>query len=617
VDNLFIKTLSLSLPCSMHISVFLFITGLVIFLFDINIVLFIITLSFSVFFTVLYIFFTVLPLFQKNSLLYTPMSALPAAFIALLTCLVHFTFADRFKFKIWSVFGWLFEDVSDPQKSISLKRSSEIDVRVLESTLNSLDDEEAMEKFFEAVPGFFSSQWVKHTSTYLPARLQDEFKEVLYEFLDYTFQSTTIPESAKTSRLTIGLDASRSSLGPNGPSYILRDILDGNWPEPLRSVEIGHSLRSWAYSNDQENTLLIRSIISHIVARVENRNDRWLTLAGDQLGMSEELLRDYLDHGDSVLLANLIDITRFTFRSHPPNWKFHSLPSKCDVSSALPGLQHDFCALWNEIALEAQDGKGSTHVLILDDIRPVYIVLHSGTDASPNAFSAAATDMDNQDRPSSYPLCDIVSHRSDPRSHDYNEVVEDVSLAIHSPIHSVPHHSPGPVLVSGTRPFDMSAHGATRDPADKSFGDVSDAPQSYPSVSFLDASAAPFIANLDPHPISRDAVSSHRSEAIISPSIVYDSLSIFHPPCTDSYSWQRNEIHGGFIIRRLRSDSNRLSCLQTRIWNPISIHHARAHFSTGHIGFRCSYYYRDYDCPRARRYPEPEHSNSDCVFPSS
>jgi len=125
-------------------------------------------------------------------------------------------------------------------------------------------------------------------------------------------------------------------------------------------------------------------------------------------------------------------------------------------------------------------------------------------------------------------LCNIESHRSDPTPRGYNEAVKDVSLAI-SHIHSVPHHSPGPVLVSGTRPFDMPAHHTARDPADKSFGDVSDAPQPYPSVSFLDASAATFIANLDPHPISRDAVSAHQSEAIVLPSIVYDSPSVFHP----------------------------------------------------------------------------------------
>ena len=46
--------------------------------------------------------------------------------------------------------------------------------------------------------------------------------------------------------------------------------------------------------------------------------------------MSDDLLRHCLTHGDRVLLANLINITRLTFRSHIPNW-FHALPSKFDV----------------------------------------------------------------------------------------------------------------------------------------------------------------------------------------------------------------------------------------------------------------------------------------------
>jgi len=102
-------------------------------------------------------------------------------------------------------------------EKVSLKRSSEIGTRILESTLNSLDEEEAMKKFFEA----------------------------------------------------------------------------------------GRSLRSWVYSNDEENALFPKQYLPY-------RCECGSSLAcarGDQLGMLEELLRHYLGHGDSVLLANLIDIT--------------------------------------------------------------------------------------------------------------------------------------------------------------------------------------------------------------------------------------------------------------------------------------------------------------------
>ena len=536
VDKVFIRTLSFLLPCYLHFSVLLFFVGLLVYLLNINDTLFTHMLWFFVGCMVVYTFLTFLPLFQTDSLLFTPISAFPASFVALLTCLVHSTFADRFKFKTWSVSEWLFEDVRGPVENISLKQSSEIDARILQSTLNSLNEDDALEKFFGSIPDFFSSKWVKLFPTNLPTGLRDVFKEALYEFLDDTFRSTTIPESVKSSRLIIGLDASHTILGPNGPSWILDEILDGSWPELLRLVEIGHSLRSWAHGNDEENALLVRSIISYIVSNVENRNDRWLMLAEDQLGMPEELLRHYLDHGDSVLLANLINITRLTFCSHPLNWEFYTLPFKCDVSSTLPGLQHDFCALWNEIVLEAQTGKDSIHTLILENIRPVYIALHSDTHAFPKAFSTTATDNDIPDRPSSYPLCNIASHRSDPSAHDHNEAVDDDSPAIHLRIHSIPHHSPGPVFISSSRAFEIPTHHTARDPADKSSGTVSDAPQPYPSMvpsSLLDISVASFIANLDRRPISSNAIASQQSEFVISPAIVYDSPSILDPPYTD------------------------------------------------------------------------------------
>lgn len=552
VDKLFIKTMGILLPCYLHFSIFLFFMGLIIYLFNVNDTLFIHTLWFFVLCMVTYTFLTFLPLFQTDSLLYTPISAFPASFVALLTCLVHSTFADRFRFKFWNVFEWLFEDVSNPVEKISLKRSSEIDTLILESTLNYLGDDDAQpEDFFRSIPSFFNSKWVKLLPTNLPTGLRDAFKEALYDFLDDTFRTTTIPESVKTSRLIIGLDASRAALGPSGPSWILGEILNENWPELLRSVEIGHSLRSWAYSNDEENALYIRSIISHVVASAENRNDRWLALAGDQLGMSEERLQHYLGHGDSILLANLINITCLTIRAHPPDWKFYTLPSKCDVSSTLPSLQHDFCALWNEIVLEAQNGK-LIPTLILENFRPVYITLHPVTDASIKASSATAAENDGI-LLSSYPLCNIACHRSNPTPDDCNEAVADVSPAHRSRIQPVPHRSP--ILVSKIRPIAIPAHHTTRSPADgSSFGTVTDVLQSHTPVippsplvvadksvpspplnmavvgstqEDTGVSVAPSMTRLDLHPIPSGEEIFQQSAPVIPSSIVYGSPTSF------------------------------------------------------------------------------------------
>ena len=361
VDKLFIKTMGILLPCYLHLAILLFFIGLIIFLHNVNNTIFINITWFFGFCMTIYSFFTILPLFQSDSLLYTLVSALPATFVVLLTCLIHSTFADRFKFKTWSVFEWLFEDIGNKVEVISLdssERTPEVDARILESTLNSLSEDDAMEKFFEAIPDFFGSKSVNLRPTDLSKKLRGTFEETLYEFLDYTFQSTAVSDFVKNSRLIICLKASRAALGPNGSSWIICKILDRNWPKLLQSVEIGHSLKSWVNSNDEDNVLYIQSLSHHIVANAEKRDDRWLALAADQPGLSEDLLRHYPAHGDSVLLSNLINITRLTFRAHLPNWEFfHAIPSKGGVSSTLPTLQHDFCALWNEIVLEVQSSQ--------------------------------------------------------------------------------------------------------------------------------------------------------------------------------------------------------------------------------------------------------------------
>jgi hypothetical protein len=152
-----------------------------------------------------------------------------------------------------------------------------------------------MEEFFGAIPDF-----LKLHSTNLPTKQQDVFKESLYDFLDYTFRSTSVAESVKISRLIICLDASRAALGSKGPSWILSNILNGKWPELLRSVEMGHSLRSWAYSNEEDNVLSIRRIVSHIVVSAENRNDRWVALAADH---SDPMPHNFNEAVEGVSLA--------------------------------------------------------------------------------------------------------------------------------------------------------------------------------------------------------------------------------------------------------------------------------------------------------------------------
>ncbi|KAH9972352.1 hypothetical protein BGW80DRAFT_1446032 [Lactifluus volemus] len=190
----------------------------------------------------------------------------------------------------------------------------------------------------------------------------------------------------------------------------------------LRSIDIWQSLTST--SDGQVPGLCSQGIIAGVIANTLERDERWEALAKDQLDLSEE---DYLANGDSVLLANLIHITRLLFRSglksHETLHKFVFLSlsigtillsiSEFRIESTLPGLQHDFCDLWNEITREARDrGSNDIPYYILNRIRHHYIALHQGTDAAPTAFDASTRDYSDVLRdPFSYPLCNIPGHR--------------------------------------------------------------------------------------------------------------------------------------------------------------------------------------------------------------
>ena len=302
IDKLAIKTMGIFMACYLHLAILLFFAGLLVFFHNINHTIFINLLWFVVYCVTIYTYFTVTPLFQSCSLLYTPASMLPPAFVVLLTCFIHSTFADRFKFKKWRFFEWFFEGV-DKVEDISSKPTPELDAQILESTLNSLNKDDAIEKSFAAIPDLFEE---KVDPSDLSKDLQETFKELLYRFLDYTFRSTTVAESVKNSRLIICLNASSVVLDPNGLREILQKILNGRWPELLRSVEMGHSLRSWVESadcSDEENVSYVQKIISLIDENAEEQDVRLVALPSDQPGMSENPLQYYLV--DNIFLDRL------------------------------------------------------------------------------------------------------------------------------------------------------------------------------------------------------------------------------------------------------------------------------------------------------------------------
>jgi hypothetical protein len=92
---------------------------------------------------------------------------------------------------------------------------------------------------------------------------------------------------------------------------------------------------------------------------LQERDERWQSLAIDQLGVSRSVLQLYLMHGDSVSLANLISIAQEIFLCHSENgdWSLYygfslrtlEMASRFNAQGTIPELQHGVCDLWNDL----------------------------------------------------------------------------------------------------------------------------------------------------------------------------------------------------------------------------------------------------------------------------
>ena len=225
------------------------------------------------------------------------------------------------------------------------EKGSWFDGDVFKRTLDMSRSDDDLEQFFEAIPGFCASKILDNPRRSLYVLGLPRLAEVLIGFWNRTLSSNRVSESVKVRRLVVCVRVVEATDLSIAVPQILY-LLSGDLSEVSRSVETGHSLRPLRNGNAGS---LARGIIARIISDAE-RNDRWSMLATDEFGISGDVLQDYLAHGDSVLLANLIHITLHFFHGllepHPDLTReaLSILPSisKLDILNTLPELQKDF-----------------------------------------------------------------------------------------------------------------------------------------------------------------------------------------------------------------------------------------------------------------------------------
>ncbi len=421
------------LPMLLHISLFLFFAGLHVYLSNLNHAVFKSVDWAIVLFSALYGFVTLIPIFVVDSPIFTPLSnpvyRLGNAVLVILTlpfiCYIFFyggvlsPRTRRFYLRRFSRrFSMMIGGLEKRAEGIVLGRSGSIDLRILRWSIRALGDDDTLEKFFEAIPGFFNSELVKYQR--FPRYLLNRYWNALNGLLGRALSSNSVNSHR---RIDISMNAlSVLSSHASSHSSIPYDIFVRGWGRVTLIVtdeDIQHLIR-WCTSDHIHTALYAQCVVACILARQPECDDRWIQIASDAFGLSEGDLRDNIAHGiDSVSLAISIHLIRQSIRSRFYYWDALKSFSELDIRNTLPRLQHDFCMLWIEVVLVARQQRyNSRPVRILQWSHSHYIDLHRGTDAAPTAFSSSTQVFDPIFRhSSSYPLCTIASHLQHSAAH--------------------------------------------------------------------------------------------------------------------------------------------------------------------------------------------------------
>ena len=220
VDNMNLPSVVEGLPILIHLAVFLFFAGLIVFLLNVNDnVCFPVNVWIGLF-SILYAFITFMPMFRPDSPYYSPLSA-PVAFISglllltisgtatifllslsllaalirviLRSCFIpiwitiyswtrpsgyhrlrdwygHWNWYDWAHDRLWHIIisindaaVYCDDRITNLEKAveeITHNRSSEIDPGILDWTISTLGDDDTLENFFHVIPDFFNSQMV-------------------------------------------------------------------------------------------------------------------------------------------------------------------------------------------------------------------------------------------------------------------------------------------------------------------------------------------------------------------------------------------------------------------------------------------------------------------------
>ena len=466
-----------ALPALLHLSVFLFFAGLVVYLWHINLTTFKLATAWVAMCTALYGCVTVIPLFHHDSPYHTPLTPLVRSSVPVIlnvVAVLHVgscylaTMLSCYSGRIdlaWIV-TYPYELLANIRDMIlmtpeeaSLRISSKIDTQAFMWTFDGLDEDKDLDHFFTGLPGFFNSNVVKEPLHNLGSHKKRKLLDAIIRLLDRTY-SSSLSVKDKSHKADIYINAINQVVAPEAFQDVLLSLASKDGSGPVQSADVLDFVRRWGTHMDVYNAPLIKAIFSIVVATVPQHDGSWFALASAEMEESKDVLTRYHADRNSLSLAILIHITRQHFTHiREQSWPSQAISdilreaSKFDVEDTSPELQHKFCALWNEVVdattrTYQENRQKDIRQLILRPIHEVFTKLHPIDDAR-GADDARRNDAprrvddarrayaprrglsihlgDTSGNTPQYLSCRIPGHHSEPTSHAPGPVISTSS----------------------------------------------------------------------------------------------------------------------------------------------------------------------------------------------
>jgi hypothetical protein len=170
------------------------------------------------------------------------------------------------------------------------KQSSEIDGRILGWTISALGDDDSLEKFFQAIPGLFTSKLVKNLEKDFPETLLETFWGTLNGFIGRTLSSNSVTESIKSRRDIICRDILSMIPCPNIHTHV---NLHSHFIDAPVSAEGLQAMARWISHPSPDVYEVARIRASKKFPKFWERDDRWIALASNFYGLTEQDLQHH------------------------------------------------------------------------------------------------------------------------------------------------------------------------------------------------------------------------------------------------------------------------------------------------------------------------------------